>query len=321
MPDKTHRIILLKNDGDLFNKVNEILSESQIPLKYEVALVKPSECLDFLNQKQMAPPSFIICVKGSDNNYKKLFLKVKEIFPETRRMLIVGSDERDEIIESLNNDEIHFFLVDPFNSSNFLGHIEFGFNELEHGNTWEYTKRIVDEQKFTMYKIAKSSKEKDEKYQKIINQKKKEYQDLKAELEKPHDDFSSSASLEKYIVAKNTFLSVDDYKSGFKTLAGIITKVFTGIAEEKSIELKEEKYSDVINREDKPRIDSKDDIQIINDLISYALDSDSIDSEEDSKKKPEPEADQEKVEKENDVGQIEQAEQAYNKLEENDFEN
>ncbi len=318
MPDKQHRILLIKNDGDLFNKVNEILTESQITLEYKVALVKPSECLDLLNQKPMPPPSFIICVKGSDNNYKKLFIKIKEIFPETRRMLIVESDDRDEIIESLNNDEIHFCLVDPFNDSNLLEHIEFGFNELEHGNTWEYTKRIVDDQTFKMYKIARNCKEKDEKYQKVIDQKKKEYQILKAELEKPHNNSDSSTSLEKYMASQNTSLSADDYKSGFKKLAGIITKVFKEIAEKNSINFKDENCSDVINKRDKSQTDNKDDINIINDLISYALDHYSTNLEEESLK--ESEANLEKVEEKNDVTQVEQAEQGYNKLGENDSE-
>jgi uncharacterized protein (DUF342 family) len=292
-----HKIILIENAGKAFIEVKQIFEASQISSRVETIFVAPSEYLIYLKQKKSAPPAFVICFTDSENHYKDIFLKIKEVFPETRRMLIVESNERDIIIESLNKDEIHFCLALPFKDSDFLEQIDFGLTEVEKGNTWEYSKRIVGEQGVKMYKIAKSLKEKEEEYQKIIIQKQDEFKSLKVEFDKEQGITCKSSSLKEYISSNNIPLLADDFKVGFKTLAGTITNVFDEIASKNSIGFKKEEYSNNLSKEEKSQADNKSNVKIINDLLCYALTSDTPDLELDSKREPELDADNKSTEK------------------------
>ncbi|MCK5541952.1 MAG: DUF342 domain-containing protein [Desulfobacterales bacterium] len=284
MPEKKHSIILIKNAGKAFLKVKEILATSKISSEVTTLFVSPSELQDCLEQKSSTPPSFVICFTDSENNYKNIFIKVKEEFPETRRMLIVESNEREKIIDSLNKDEIHFCLALPFDDSDFLEQIKYGFNEVEQGNTWEYTKRIVNEQNIKMYKIAKSFKEKDDKYLLITNKKKQEYQDLKSELEKLKGISDKISSLEEYIDKKNISLEADGVKSEFETISGSITKVFNEIASKNSIDFLGDKDSDILRNFDQYKTANAGNVEIISNLICHALNINAIDSKLDSNK-------------------------------------
>jgi uncharacterized protein len=279
MSDKKHKVLLVKNDGTLFNKVKEILNDSHLTVEHDIEFISQSGCLGLLDKGGNNPPSFIICVKETGSTHKDIFLKFKNTFPETRRMLIVEPDDKNEIIRSLNNDEIHFCLVDPFKESDLTGYVEFGLRKQEHGDTWEYKKRAVDEQTFKMYNKAKSCKDKDEDYVKAIEQKKKEYHSLKTEFQESDNKDGSATALKKYIAAGKTSLSIDGFKDSFKTLAKSIIKVFEKIAKENSIELtidgySEDGYSEILSGEYEPVSDDNENNKIINDLIGYALECD-----------------------------------------------
>ncbi|MCP3901357.1 MAG: DUF342 domain-containing protein, partial [Desulfobacteraceae bacterium] len=315
---KKHRIVLIENAGNAFAEVKEMLTASQESFMVETAFVTFSEYFEYLEQKKSIPPAFIICFTDPENSYKKLFIKVKEKFPETRRMLIVESNERDKIIESLNNDEIHFCLALPFKDSDLLEQIKFGLQEVEQGSTWEYTKRIVDEQNVKMYKIAKSFKEKEEKYLKIINQKEDEYKGLKADLAKSHDATFVSSSLAEYIALKNISLLADEFGIEFKALAEIIATAFDKIASKNSVDFQKGEYSDILSTKDQPLSDNKDKAKMINYLLGYAFTNSNSDSTLDSNETPESGEDVGMTEMTRDTKQAEQVDSEMSEIDPDD---
>ncbi|MCD4741745.1 MAG: FapA family protein [Desulfobacteraceae bacterium] len=287
-PDKKHKIILIGNDEKLFIKVKEILTTGHMTQGCETTCILSSKYLDYLGQDKITPPSFVICFTDSDNNYKNIFVKIKEVFPETRRMLIVESTERDKIIDSLNKEEIHFCLASPFKDADFLEQIKFGLNELEHGNTWEYTSRIVDAQKVKMYKIAKNFKDKDERYIKIVNQKEQEYQSLKSNLGETQGNSVKDPSLQEYIASKYISIDADSFMDEFEKLAGSIARVFESIAFKNSIDFSEDKYSDILESLEKSQPRNAENSGIINNLICHALDINALDLKSDAEEEPAP---------------------------------
>ncbi|MCK5097884.1 MAG: DUF342 domain-containing protein, partial [Desulfobacteraceae bacterium] len=323
---KNHKIVLVKTDGSLFIKVKEMLEASQISTGYEAEFVSSSEYIDHLSQKKIFPPSFVICIPDSKNNYKNIFTKVKKVFPETRRMLITESDGKDQIIESLNMDAIHFCLALPFSDSDFLKQLKAGFSEIEQGSTWEYIKRILDDQNLKMYKIAKGFQEKDEGCLKIADQKKEELKRLQLEFEKLNETSSKGFAIEEYISSNSITLQADDFKEEFKSLAGILTKIFEDIASKNAIGFLKDKYSEILNKENKSQPTEQDNVNIRNDLLFYVLDNHTLDSKSDSKKTFESDADNEKIERKNNTEQAEPVasakslEQAYNNIEEGEAE-
>lgn len=295
MPEEKQKIILIENDGEAFLRVKETLADSQISSRAETIFVASSDVLDYFYQKKSTPPSFIICFSDSGNSYKKIFIKIKEEFPETRRMLIVESNERDKIIDSLNKDEIHYCLALPFNNNDFLEQIKFGLNEVEQGDTWEYTKRIVNEQNIKMFKIARSFKEKDEKFLIITNKKEQEYRNLKSELAKLQGGSEKGSLLEEYLIKKNVPLVADNVKVEFEVISDSIVKLFQDIASKKAIDFSKDRVSDVLKNLDLAKPDNTEDVEVINNLISHVLNVNAMDSSIDSNVGQDSEKDQDSI--------------------------
>ncbi len=288
--ENKYNIILIENDTTLFNKAKDILVNSQLSpaepvldeMKFEIIIVSPSKFLDYLEGKKIIPPSFVICVKDSDNIHKNIFIRSKEIIPETRRMLIAAPKERDEIIDLINNSDIHFCFIDPLDNQEFLQLIQTGLIGFKNGTNWDYIKRVVDEQNGRMYKLAKSLKEQGDKYSQIKLKRKEELERIQSGVDKTEGASNRDTPLEKYLSVNSISLTANDLKIGFKNLADKLKKLFDGMASNSLIDFKTEKYSDILSRKIKPETHGKYDGQIISDLLHYILKSDKPASNSDS---------------------------------------
>lgn len=268
---KNHNIIVIKNNMESFAEIADILKDAQKESDFTMDFVSLSDFLEHLSKKEMPFPSFIICMTDSENKYRNILNKAGEVYPETRRMLIAQSSERDMIIDSLNNDLMHFCLIYPFSAMDFLSQIKVGFGELKHGNTWEYTKRMVEEQASKMYKLAKTLKAHDLHYSKEIDEKKIKYKQLKVKLEKAEDKSFQDISIRKYLTENHISFDGDGLKIGFEKLAKKIEDLYQSFCLNNSIEFEKEQYSEILKNINGNEEINKDNLKIINDIIDFVL--------------------------------------------------
>ncbi|GEM_PF-927595 len=244
--DKKFQIILINNSENAFDEVTNFLKDSEIFSRIEVLSFSQTKYFDYLEQHKKNAPGLVISFSDSGNTYGAIFGRVRELYPETRRLLVVKSDEKGLLISALNKDIIHFCFALPLGKSYFSELISSCISKAEHGGSWEYAKRVVDEQKIKIYRIAKGFKEKDEKYLKILSQKRADYKSLKDKLKESEKTLQNDFFLGKYLDKKKIPMVADDLLAEFKIMADNIAFVFEKTALKHSIAFEKEKYIDIL---------------------------------------------------------------------------
>ncbi len=182
MEVKFNHTILVVDDGDdgVAKAIEKIVGTIGVDITCADSAAEGIEKI----QNASTPFSLIILnqrmpgMKGYD------FLeKVREVTPDTVRVLVAGDSDMDAIIGAVNRGLIHRYISKPWDSEEFLNTVRSGLSHYEVSRENERLLRLAKDQNAKLYMLTCDLKEKTEADQKVIEQLDREITELTGKMD------------------------------------------------------------------------------------------------------------------------------------------
>ena len=133
----------------------------------------------------------------------ELFKKVKDISPDTRRILMTGYQNFKAAVEGVNQGAIHQYISKPWENEDLLSKIRRELDLYEKVRERKQFLRLTRRQNARLFKTAKAEKEKDKYFQREIRNKKQK----RAELARKAVELEKKKPFDKTVFELNSLIS------------------------------------------------------------------------------------------------------------------
>ena len=228
------KILIIEADEELRDRIEKLL----ISQEYIVSCFKSSSAAFSELENSQSTPYAVAIVSYTMPKMKgdEVLIKVKELSPDTQRILIIDALSVDIIVKAINTAEINSCLSLPFKDENLVAQTKNGCRQFQGIKKQENLVRVTQLQNKKMYKIAKHFKEKDEKNLEKIEKRKKKIRLLTAKA-KHTTSVQEPLSLKGIIKEKNVSLSPESFKTEFLILKDQIKEIIEKALSKDSTEL------------------------------------------------------------------------------------
>jgi len=195
-----YRILVAQTNTDLLARCEKLLTSEG----YQVGCFESSSAIfSELETSRKNPYAVaIICYKMLEMKGDEILKKIKELSPDTRRILITDTLNIDITIKAINDAEIFSCLSLPFSDEDILGQADHACRQFQAIQKRQNLIRVTQRQNKQLYKIAKLFKEKDGKYIEKLEKQKKRLRLLESKA-KQDKKIRKSISLKDVIKEKN----------------------------------------------------------------------------------------------------------------------
>ena len=155
------KILVVEADEELRNRIEKLLmSQGYITSCFKSSSAAFSE----MESSEVSPYAVaIVSYKMPKMQSDEVLKKIKELSPDTQRILIIDALSTDIIVKAINTAEINSCLSLPFKDENLFAQTKNGLRQFQAIKKQQNLERVVKLQNKKMYKLAKHFKEKDEK--------------------------------------------------------------------------------------------------------------------------------------------------------------
>jgi uncharacterized protein (DUF342 family)/CheY-like chemotaxis protein len=236
-----YKILVVEADADLRIKIEKLLtSQGYLITCFESSSAAFSE-LESLESELYAVA--IVSYKMPKMKGDEVLNKIRELSPDTQRILVSDLNNVDIIIKAINNAEISSCLSLPFKDEDLINQASYACIQFQEIKKQQNLIRVTQRQNKQLYKIAKQFKEKDKKNVEKIEKRKNKIRLLKSELN--HDSGSPGLlTLKRIIKEKDVSLAPKDFLKEFLIVKDQIKEILEKAAGD-SIRLKEFSYDEI----------------------------------------------------------------------------
>ncbi|MCK5100959.1 MAG: DUF342 domain-containing protein, partial [Desulfobacteraceae bacterium] len=235
------KILVIEADEELQTRIEKLLtSQAHIVTCFESSSAAFSE---LENSKDTPYSLAIVSYKMPKMKGDEVLKKVREISPDTRRILITDALSVDIIIKAINTAEINSCLYLPFKDEDLIGQANHACKQFQEIKKKQNLQRVTQRQNKQLYKIAKQLKEKDEKNIEKIERREKKIRLLSSEVK--HDKGKQEPiALKGVIKEKSVALTPESFAAEFLILKDQIKEILEKAVDD-SIELDDLSYDEI----------------------------------------------------------------------------
>jgi uncharacterized protein len=238
------KILVVEKDGELRCRIEKILTGEG----YKVHCFESSSAgiAQLESSEKDSYALAVVSFKMPKMEGDEILRKIKEISPDTHRVLVTDSLSIDIIIKAINTAEIHSCLLLPFKDEDLISQATQGCREFQILEKKKNLKKVTQRQNKQMFKIAQNLKVKEEKNIKKIEKRSKKIQFLKSKLDKV-SDISKPFSLKEFIEEKHISPSSENFGNEFLILRDQIKDILEK-ATDNSVKLDPLSYKEIKNK-------------------------------------------------------------------------
>ncbi|MCK5541180.1 MAG: DUF342 domain-containing protein [Desulfobacterales bacterium] len=236
-----YKILVVEADGDLRLRIEKLLtSQNYVVSCFESSSAAFSE----LESPDIKPYAVaIVSYKMPKMKGDEVLEKIKELSPDTQRVLITDSLSIDIIAKAINTAEINSCLSLPFKDEDLISQASNGCRQFQEVKKQQNLIRVTQHQNNQLYKIAKQLKEKEERNVEKIRKRKNKIRLAESELSL-NNSKHEPLSLKGVIKEKDVPLTPEGLLGEFSILKDQIKEIL-GKAVGDFIGLDELSYKDI----------------------------------------------------------------------------
>ena len=207
-----YKVIVVETDLDLRAGIEKLLlAQNYEPACFESSSAAFSE----LESSESSPYAVaIVSYKMPKMKGDEVLTQIKELSPDTSRIIYSDVSSIDIIVKAINNAEINSCLCLPFKDEDFISQVNSACQQFQEIEKKQNLQRTIQRQNKQLYHIAKQLKEKSVKNIAKIEEKEKKIRLLSAEAK--HDDRQvEPLSLKSLIKEKNIELTAERFGKEF----------------------------------------------------------------------------------------------------------
>ena len=169
-------ILLVDDDESVINILRRLLKKNGF--QNIMSALNPAQALHIMETTEKGFHLVISDQVMPGMEGTELFRKIREISPETRRILITGYQNFKAAIEGVNQGAIHQYISKPWENEDLLFKIRHELNIYEKLREKEHFLRLTRRQNAKLFKLAKAEKGKDTTFRKEIRDKRQKRSEL-----------------------------------------------------------------------------------------------------------------------------------------------
>ncbi|MFH1154117.1 MAG: FapA family protein [Pseudomonadota bacterium] len=244
----THTILIIEHNEDLGKSIEHLLTSQG----YGVTWVTDSlDGLRTLKDTASSPYSLVVSSYRMPKMAGDAILeKVRELSPDTRRMLLADMAEIETVVNAINRAGIHRCLAIPLDDDGFVMHVKECCDQFEAIRKRNRLKTVTQDQNQQMYALARHFKKKDEQFSEMISQKQQRIRALKTKLLSMEQARATGAlSLGELMDLKSITPSSEHFDKAFKALCTRVMTMINSVTSSRGILLEPADYNVLIRKQ------------------------------------------------------------------------